>query len=264
MEIQRELSRIQQELKAPKGQRNNFGKYNFRSTEDILGAVKPILGECSLVLTDGLVELGGSVYLEATASLLFGEEVVSTKGYAKEALEQKGMAPAQITGSSSSYARKYALNGLFAIDDEKDDDATNTHGNGSTPSKPRKPKSKITPDQTIKIVDLASKAGLSDEHKKKAVDFANSPETSEEQATAMITKLQGMVDQKKHESPKQTPKEKLIDELIKAGIQHWKQDEDYVLNNLCMKLKTNSLSNAKVADMKTLKDDIESGDVVPF
>ena len=119
-------------MKAPKGQTNTFGGYRYRSAEDILEALKPLLGEwgCSLVIQDEMVEVGGRVYVKATANLIDNdsESVLSTTAYAREAEVKKGMDDAQITGSASSYARKYALNGLFAIDDTKDPDATNTHG----------------------------------------------------------------------------------------------------------------------------------------
>lgn len=128
----KELLKIQQELVAPKGQFNNFGKYRYRSCEDILQAVKPILLETNTILTisDEMVEIGGRVYVKATATLSTadGKQSISTTAYARESETKSGMDTAQITGSSSSYARKYALNGLFAIDDTKDPDATNTHG----------------------------------------------------------------------------------------------------------------------------------------
>jgi len=119
------LSRIQVQLNAPKNQRNNFGKYNYRSCEDILEALKPILAgeKCAVNISDKIVEIGGRVYVEATAAIHHGEFSVSTKAYAREPESKKGMDPMQITGATSSYARKYALNGLFAIDDNKDADS---------------------------------------------------------------------------------------------------------------------------------------------
>ena len=130
--IRQKLQGIQSSLKAPKGQTNKFGGYRYRSAEDILEALKPLLGEwgCSLVIQDEMVEVGGRVYVKATANLIDNEteSVLSTSAFAREAEAKKGMDDAQITGSASSYARKYALNGLFANDDTKDPDATNTHG----------------------------------------------------------------------------------------------------------------------------------------
>ena len=132
------LQQIQSELKAPKGQKNNFGNYSYRSAEDILTAVKPLLEkhEVSLIISDDIVGVEGRVYVQATATLWPAAShprplpLASSTGFAREALTKKGMDDAQITGSASSYARKYALNGLFAIDDTKDPDATNTHGKG--------------------------------------------------------------------------------------------------------------------------------------
>lgn len=124
-----ELLAIQQELKAPKSNYNQFGKYKYRSAEGILEAVKPLLGKykCTLTITDDVVMLGHRFYLKATATLT-GEEgrEYSTSAYAREEETKKGMDGSQITGTASSYARKYALNGLFAIDDTKDADALNT------------------------------------------------------------------------------------------------------------------------------------------
>lgn len=127
----KELLNIQQELKAPKGQFNSFGKYKYRSAEDILESVKPILlkYECILILFDELVNIGERYYVKATARLLNKEaQTIEVTAYAREEETKKGMDGSQITGASSSYARKYALNGLFAIDDTKDSDVTNTHG----------------------------------------------------------------------------------------------------------------------------------------
>ena len=126
----KELFNIQQVLKAPKNQRNTFGNYNYRSCEDILTAVKPYLNihHCTLTISDDMVFAGERYYIKATATLTNEEgEQVSTTAYAREAKEKKGMDDSQITGTASSYARKYALNGLFAIDDTKDADALNTN-----------------------------------------------------------------------------------------------------------------------------------------
>ena len=119
------MHEIQKELKAHKGQTNKFGGYQYRSCEDILEAVKPLLHarELHLNITDEMVMLGDRFYVKATAMVLSGEKVRATAtAYAREALAKKGMDESQITGSASSYARKYALNGLFAIDDTKDAD----------------------------------------------------------------------------------------------------------------------------------------------
>lgn len=125
------LKAIQWELKAPKGNYNQFGKYKYRSCEDILEAVKPLLAKqgCALTVSDELRLIGERYYIAATATLYDVEtpaEKISVTGYAREEETKKGMDGSQITGASSSYARKYALNGLFCIDDTKDSDATNT------------------------------------------------------------------------------------------------------------------------------------------
>lgn len=125
------LIKIQSELKSPKNQRNNFGNYNYRNCEDILEAVKPLLDkyECAVTISDDIVEIGGRIYVKATATFYDIKLGInsSVSAYAREPEQQKGMSESQITGASSSYARKYALNGLFLIDDTKDADATNMH-----------------------------------------------------------------------------------------------------------------------------------------
>lgn len=129
-ELIKKICKIQGELKAPKNQFNNFGGYKYRSCEDILEAVKPLLSENGLVLTvnDEMVLVGTRVYVKATATITDGENSLSNSAYAREAESKKGMDDSQVTGATSSYARKYALNGLLCIDDTKDADATNTHG----------------------------------------------------------------------------------------------------------------------------------------
>ena len=131
------LQKIQQELKAPKGQYNKFGQYNYRSCEDIVEALKPILAQydAAIILSDEIIEIGGRVYVKATATLKTDKESVSVTAYAREPEVMKGMADSQITGAASSYARKYALNGLFGIDDTKDAD---TMDNRQTFAQPKK------------------------------------------------------------------------------------------------------------------------------
>lgn len=118
------LTEIQNELKAPKGQHNKFGNYDYRSAEDILEALKPLLKEhnAQLTLTDKPIMIGEWHYMEATARLLVDDKEVVNTAYARESPTKKGMDDSQITGTASSYARKYALNGLFLIDDTKDAD----------------------------------------------------------------------------------------------------------------------------------------------
>lgn len=124
----KELIAIQSELKAPKSQFNKFGGYKYRKAEDILEAVKPLLAKqkCTLTITDDIVMVGNRIYVKATATIKNEKgECETTTGWAREEETKKGMDGSQITGASSSYARKYALNGLFAIDDNADSDTTN-------------------------------------------------------------------------------------------------------------------------------------------
>lgn len=130
--VREKLAAVQKVLKAPKNQYNSFGKYSYRSCEDILEAAKPLCIENGLILTisDDIVAVGERYYIKATAAVtdVTDGEKVECSGIAREAEERKGMDASQVTGSTSSYARKYALNGLFSIDDTKDADSTNTHG----------------------------------------------------------------------------------------------------------------------------------------
>lgn len=119
-ELHKKLWTIQQTLNAPKGQYNKFGGYSYRSAEDILEAVKPLLQNVTLMVSDEIVLIGDRYYVKATATLSDGEDSISATAFAREEKEQKGMTAGQLTGATSSYARKYALNGLFCIDDAKD------------------------------------------------------------------------------------------------------------------------------------------------
>ena len=140
MKIVEKLSKIQQNLKAPKGQMNAFGKYKYRSAEDILEAVKPLVNKEALILTlsDEIQLIGDRIYVKATARLTDGDQEVVTVAFAREEASKKGMDVSQVTGAASSYARKYALNGLFCIDDTKDSDATNDHGKQAVSTTTRK------------------------------------------------------------------------------------------------------------------------------
>ena len=131
MNIYEKLANVQSALKAPKGQYNSFGKYKYRSCEDIVESVKPLLKQNGLLLTltDEIVSIGERFYVKATATIIDTAEGkdISVHAFAREEETKKGMDGSQVTGASSSYARKYALNGIFAIDDTKDSDSTNTH-----------------------------------------------------------------------------------------------------------------------------------------
>jgi hypothetical protein len=132
------LAAIQAELKAPKGNFNSFGKYKYRSCEDIVEAVKPLLADhrYHLILTDDVVAVLDRVYVKATATIWKGAEVIGqATAFARESLDKKGMDDSQITGTASSYARKYALNGLLAIDDTKDADTDEHTAQRNKPTK---------------------------------------------------------------------------------------------------------------------------------
>lgn len=134
----KELVEIQNKLNAPKGQYNKFGNYRYRSCEDILAAVKPLLkeSECTLTISDDVVMVSNRIYIKATATLKNGSnETVVTTAFAREEEQKKGMDGSQVTGAASSYARKYALNGLFAIDDTKDADSMNDNAQYTEPQK---------------------------------------------------------------------------------------------------------------------------------
>jgi hypothetical protein len=169
------LLKVQSELKAPKSLFNKFGGYKYRSAETILEAVKPLLAKYKLVLmvADDIVNLEGRYYVKATATVWDAESEsvpMACTGWAREAETKKGMDESQITGAASSYARKYALNGLFAIDDGVDADSTNTHGKEDKPkakvaAKPAAGKKDLTVDQynaVVKALDGVSLPALTD------------------------------------------------------------------------------------------------------
>jgi hypothetical protein len=172
----KELIAIQSELKAPKNQYNSFGKYKYRSVEDILEAVKPLLLKygCTLIIEDMVKEVGGIVFIESTASIQ--KDMEASRAVTAQAgidINRKGMDVAQSFGSSSSYARKYALNGLFLIDDTKDPDSTNDHGKG-----PAVTKTKPTDEQFAYIVRYLNGT---DAQRKQAKEALNKYELTQEQ-----------------------------------------------------------------------------------
>lgn len=167
-ELHKKLWTIQQTLNAPKNQRNNFGGYNYRSAEDILEAVKPLLQSITLTVSDEIVLIGNRYYVKATATLSDGEDAISVTAYAREEENKRGMDASQLTGATSSYARKYALNGLFCIDDAKDPDTdayakqTNQQPRQQkNPPKqqPQQQKAPPNPDEVLaRFCDAAAKA----------------------------------------------------------------------------------------------------------
>lgn len=152
MSVYEKLMSIQSELKAPKGQRNSFGNYNYRSCEDILEAVKPLLAkhQAALTISDSIELIGARFYVKATAKLVdvVDGTMIENTAYARESESKKGMDDSQLTGATSSYARKYCLNGLFAIDDTKDAD-TNEYQEQQKKQQEAKPKAE-KPAQTDK------------------------------------------------------------------------------------------------------------------
>lgn len=157
--IYSELSRIQQELKAPKNLFNRFGNYNYRNAEGILESVKPLLNGLALIINDEPVAIGNRFYIKATVTLTDGEESVSSVAYAREDEVKKGMDGCQITGACSSYARKYALNALLMIDDSKDsDDDTLSPKNPDNSDQPKnQPKQQPKNEQPKATVNVSSK-----------------------------------------------------------------------------------------------------------
>lgn len=166
-EFYKKLALIQRELNAPKNQYNSFGKYSYRSCEDILEGVKPLLGDLFLSISDEVVMIGDRFYVKATATITDGETNHSASALARESLDKKGMDSAQVTGATSSYARKYCLNGLFGIDDSKDAD-TDEHKNQQNSSTQHKQatQTKPTPDQALTaFTEVAGSASTAEQLK---------------------------------------------------------------------------------------------------
>lgn len=161
IETLKKLAEIQQKLKAPKNQHNKFGGYNYRSCEDILEAVKPLLDGASILLTDTLEQIGDRYYVKATATFFHGDSHISTIAYAREEETKKGMDASQITGSTSSYARKYALNGLLCVDDVKDaDHPSQTQAETFIAEKDIKAINKIIKDKNIDTAKFLKYMGV--------------------------------------------------------------------------------------------------------
>lgn len=160
MKIEKKLLEIQQRLNAPKGNYNSFGKYSYRSCEDILEAVKPLLREqgAALTVTDEMILIGERYYVKATATLRDCESdaSISNSAYARETAEKKGMDESQITGSASSYARKYALNGLFCIDDVKDADTRDNRAEEAKKQSDEDKKAEALGKEKIDVIKVVS------------------------------------------------------------------------------------------------------------
>lgn len=162
MTVYKKLIEVQEKLKAPKNQYNSFGKYSYRNCEDILEALKPILSKvgATVIISDEVISVGERYYVKATVRFICTEsgEVVEASANAREEESKKGMDSSQLTGSTSSYARKYALNGMFAIDDTKDADTTNTHDKGESKSS-----SDLSEAQVKRLFAIAKNNSLSNE-----------------------------------------------------------------------------------------------------
>jgi hypothetical protein len=182
------LIQIQKELKVPKNQMNKFGNYRFRSAEDIIEAAKPICHkyDCGLTISDEVVLIGDRIYVKATATLYKkgAEESISTTGYAREEEVKKGMDAAQITGSASSYARKYALNGLFAIDDTKDADSTNDH------------KDEIGDEKRLQLITMLENTLYDEEKKSKMANLIDSYTTWDQYNKAFKVLIANQIEDK--------------------------------------------------------------------
>ena len=185
------LITIQKELKAPKGQFNKFGNYKYRSCEDILEAVKPLCAKegVQLTISDEIVMIGERYYVKATATVTDGSESASVTAYAREEETKKGMDSSQITGATSSYARKYALNGLFCIDDTKDADTDEfTEKTRGSEKKKTAPKSNELTYRE-KLIIYLKESGLS--FAEVAKDYGLNGQTTEERFKEVLDDLEG-------------------------------------------------------------------------
>jgi len=197
MELKQKLLNIQTELKAPKNQYNSFGKYNYRNCEDILEAVKPLCKKekVTLTLSDTIKNIGERYYVESTATLfdIESENQITVTAYAREEETKKGMDGSQITGASSSYARKYALNGLFNIDDTKDSDSTNE-------DKPKKETKTNKADEILnskldnqsKLVHLIKEGYITQE---KIIETLNGEKANDVPKDAFIKLFKGVINE---------------------------------------------------------------------
>lgn len=164
MNLKEKLAQIQVDIKAPKNLHNSFGNYNYRNAESIYEAVKPYLKKhnVTLLITDDVVAVGESHYVKATATLYDGEsdDTISVSALAREAADKKGMDASQITGATSSYARKYALNGMFLLDDTKDSDTDEYKKESDARSKRQTKEPTITDNEVQKLKDKCAKDGI--------------------------------------------------------------------------------------------------------
>lgn len=209
--IFQKLARIQKDLKAPKSQYNSFSSYYYRNCEDILEALKPLLDKDTIIIVnDEIVQVGDRYYVKATATITDGQGEIHNTAYARESLDKKGMDDSQITGATSSYARKYALNGLLAIDDAKDADShDNRPKNQPQPAQranpapkppttqpgptPQAPKAYPASEKQLKyMATLCTETGIDREKLKEEYKVTSAKELTSSQASQIINQLMQM------------------------------------------------------------------------
>lgn len=212
MSIYTTLTEIQNELKAPKNQYNSFGKYKYRSCEDILEALKPLLlkHKATLIINDEIQETGTRVYVKAICTFVVGDEKIQTTAYAREEESKKGMDGSQVTGASSSYARKYALNGLFLIDDTKDAD-TDEFKEQSKNKQENKSKQELTKEQINILYSMASEKGFTQKDIQnvisKSFNKRSVTELSQAEYNEILDRMEKSTSKKGKKDPEQTAME---------------------------------------------------------
>lgn len=212
MSIYTTLTEIQNELKAPKNQYNSFGKYKYRSCEDILEALKPLLlkHKATLIINDEIQETGTRVYVKAICTFVVGDEKIQTTAYAREEKSKKGMDGSQVTGASSSYARKYALNGLFLIDDTKDAD-TDEFKEQSKNKQENKSKQELTKEQINILYSMASEKGFTQKDIQnvisKSFNKRSVTELSQAEYNEILDRMEKSTSKKGKKDPEQTAME---------------------------------------------------------
>lgn len=209
MSIYTTLTEIQNELKAPKNQYNRFGKYKYRSCEDILEALKPLLlkHKATLIINDEIQEMGTRIYVKAICTFVVGDEKIQTTAFAREEESKKGMDGSQVTGASSSYARKYALNGLFLIDDTKDAD-TDEFKEQSKNKQENKSKQELTKEQINILYSMASEKGFTQKDIQsvisKSFNKRSVTELSQTEYNEILDRMEKSASKKGKKDPEQT------------------------------------------------------------
>lgn len=215
MSIYTTLTEIQNELKAPKNQYNSFGKYKYRSCEDILEALKPLLlkHKATLIINDEIQEMGTRIYVKAICTFVVGDEKIQTTAIAREEESKKGMDGSQVTGASSSYARKYALNGLFLIDDTKDADTDEFKEQGKKKQESEsKPKGQdLTKEQINILYSMASEKGFTQKDIQnvisKSFNKRSVTELSQTEYNEILDRMEKSTQKKGKKDPEQTTME---------------------------------------------------------